>query len=248
MSYIRYLIKFSYDGSKYEGYQKQLGSKKTVQKEIESVLRKLNSNEKVSLVASGRTDRGVHAIAQYAHFDFKDSIPKEKLIYAMNRLLSKYIYIKDISIVDSAFHARFDVLRKRYKYIINIGEYNPILSDYEYQYNKDLNISLMKEAIKLFEGEHDFKSFAKATDKRESYTRIIYETSIKLEDSKVIITFTGSGFLRYMVRNMVGLLIEIGEGKKKKEDINRIFNKKDRKASGKTALPEGLYLEEVWYK
>ena len=122
---MRYLIKFSYDGSKYYGYQKQ-PRKKTIQKELEKALKEINANRRVLVLASGRTDKGVHAINQYAHFDLKTKIMPNNLKRALNSLLPNDIYIKDAKEVSDDFHARFNVKSKEYIYKINIGEYNPI--------------------------------------------------------------------------------------------------------------------------
>ena len=116
-----------------------------------------------------------------------------------------------------------------------------------YQYNKKLNVEEMKKAIKNFNGEHNFKSFTKTDDKREDYVRKIFSTSILLEGNYIKIIFKGNGFLRYMVRNMVGALIAVGEDKKNSDDIVKILRMEDRKYACKTAPPEGLYLRDVFY-
>lgn len=242
---MRYLITFSYDGSKYNGYQKQLDVN-TVQKELEKALTTINDNNFVSVVASGRTDAGVHALNQHAHADITVNITPDKLKMALNSLLPKDIYVKDIKEVDPEFHARFNVKTKEYIYKINIGEYNPIEKDYIYQYNKELDINKMKEAIKLFVGTHNFKSFASADDVRDNYERTILNANIELDNNIITISFIGTGFLRYMVRNMVGTLIEIGEGKER--NIVKILDALDRKEAGKTAPPQGLYLKDVYYE
>jgi len=243
---MRYLIRFSYDGSRYNGYQKQVDAI-TIQGELENALTKINDNKEVSVVASGRTDRGVHALNQCAHFDLSINITCDKLKMALNSILPNDIYIKEVCEMDDSFHARFNVKSKEYIYKINLGEYNPLECNYVYQYNNALNIDEMKKAIKIFEGEHNFKSFAAAADQRESYVREIFKTSITLDNNILTISFVGNGFLRYMVRNMVGILIEIGEGKRKYTDINDILTLEDRKEAGKTAPSEGLYLKEVYY-
>ena len=242
---MRYLITFSYDGSKYGGYQKQLDIN-TVQSELENALTKLN-NKETSIVASGRTDRGVHAINQKAHFDLDINITPEKLKMALNSLIPNDIYVKKAEEVDSDFHARYNVRSKEYIYKINLGEYNPIEKDYIYQYGKPLDIKSMDEAIKYFIGIHNFKSLVAADDIRDNYDREIISTSINIDNNILTISFVGTGFLRYMVRNMVGLLIEIGEEKRKPSDVLTILEKEDRKASGKTAPACGLYLKEVNY-
>ena len=246
---MRYLMVFSYDGSKYSGYQKQ-PRVKTIQGEIEKVLTKINSNQKVAIHASGRTDAGVHALNQKAHFDMESKISTDKLKHSINSLLASDIYVKKIREVDSNFHARFNVKEKEYIYKINMGEYNPIEKDYIYQYNKKLDLVEMEKALKYLEGTHDFKSFTKACDEKEDYVRTIKQASFIREtknDNKVCISFLGTGFLRYMVRNMVGILIEIGEGKHKSEDVIKILEAKDRRKAGITAPPEGLYLRDVYY-
>ena len=244
---MKYLITFSYDGSKYYGYQKQ-PSKKTIQKEIEDVLFQLNSNKEVIISASGRTDSGVHALNQKAHFVLDNNFEPEKLKYTMNKMLSSSIYIKKVEHVNDDFHARFDVKRKKYTYKINIGEYNPLEYDYILQYNKPLNVEDMKKAIKFFEGKHNFKSFTKIDEEKESYEREIFETSVDIKENIISITFVGSGFMRYMVRNMVGLLVEIGSSKRNYDCVMDILKKEDRKESGITIAANGLYLEDVYYE
>lgn len=244
---MKYLITFSYDGSKYYGYQKQ-PSKKTIQKEIEDVLFQLNSNKEVIISASGRTDSGVHALNQKAHFVLDNDFEPEKLKYTMNKMLSSSIYIKKVEHVNNDFHARFDVKRKKYTYKINTGEYNPLEYDYILQYNKPLNIEDMKKAIKFFEGKHNFKSFTKIDEEKESYEREIFETSVDIKENIISITFVGSGFMRYMVRNMVGLLVEIGSSKRNYDCVMDILKKEDRKESGITIAANGLYLEDVYYE
>lgn len=244
---MRYLITFSYDGSKYSGYQKQ-PSKRTIQNEIELALKKINNNQDISISASGRTDAKVHALNQKAHFDLMINITCDKLKKALNSLLPKDIYIKNVISVKDDFHARFNVLKKEYIYKINIGEYNPLEKDYVWQLCEELDISAMKDALKSLEGMHNFKSFVKTDKNITNYIRTIIKTNIEVDNNIVVISFLGTGFLRYMVRNMVGILVEVGKGKRKKEDVIKILEKKDRTSSGITAPPEGLYLKEVYYK
>lgn len=247
---MRYFITFSYDGSKYKGYQKQPNAK-TIQEEIEKAIKKINNDQEVIIYASGRTDAGVHALNQRAHFDLDMDITPEKLHHAINSLIPKDIYIKKLELVSDNFHARFDVRAKEYIYKINMGEYNPIEKDYTYQYNKSLDTVEMERAMKYLEGTHNFKSFTKNDDEKEDYTRTIVQTNL-IRDVRnvqnITLSFLGTGFLRYMVRNMVGTLIEIGEGKRKSEDIIDIIKAEDRTQAGITASPEGLYLKDVFYK
>lgn len=246
---MRFLMTFSYDGSKYNGYQKQ-PKVKTVQGEIEKVLKKLTGNKKIDIFASGRTDAKVHAISQKAHFDFDTKMEPKNIKDALNSMLPDDIYVKSIEEVSDTFHARYNVKAKEYIYKINMGEYDPIQKDYVYQYNKKLDVVEIERALKYLEGTHDFKSFTKANDEREDYVRTIVQTNLIRnfkQVNKITISFLGTGFMRYMVRNMVGTLIEIGEGKKKSEDIIEILEAKDRRKAGITAAPEGLYLKDVFY-
>ncbi len=247
---MRYFMTFAYDGSKYKGYQKQPKGK-TVQNEIEKALTTINGGEAVSIHASGRTDAGVHALNQKAHFDLDmKHITPEKLKDGLNSLIPKDIYIKHIEIVPDDFHARYNAKAKEYIYKINMGEYDPIEKDYVYQYNKKLDVAEIERALKYLEGTHNFKSFTKGDEDKEDYTRTIVQTNLIRNMktlNKITLSFLGTGFMRYMVRNMVGTLIEIGEGKRKSEEIIDIIKAEDRTKAGKTANPEGLYLKDVLY-
>lgn len=246
---MRYLITFSYDGTGYSGYQKQ-PDKKTIQEEVENVLTKINGNQEVAISATGRTDAGVHALNQKAHFDLDKEIDVNDLKNSLNKMLPEDIYIKKVELVANDFHARFNVKAKEYIYKINLGEYNPIEKNYVYQYNKRLDVAEMERALKYLEGEHNFKSFTKASDEKEDYKRTIIRATLERNPKNVnelIISLIGTGFMRYMVRNIVGLLIEIGEGKRKSEDVFKILAAEDRTVSGKTAPPNGLYLNDIFY-
>lgn len=246
---MRFFMTFAYDGSKYSGYQKQ-PKMKTIQGELEKALKQLNAGKSVSLVASGRTDAGVHAYNQRAHFDFDTKISCDKIKQGLNSLIPDDIYVKKIFEVDENFHARYDVKAKEYIYKINMGNYNPIEKDYVYQYNKKLDISEMERALKYLEGTHDFRSFVKIDEEKDDYVRTIVQTTL-FRDVKnvneITISILGTGFMRYMVRNIVGMLIEIGEGKYKSEEIIDILRAKDRTKAGICAPACGLYLRDVYY-
>ena len=244
---MRYLIKFSYDGSNYAGFQTQKNLD-TIQEKMENALTIVNNHKKTILVATGRTDKGVHAYAQYGHADIGVNITEKKLKRALNSNLPDDIHVIDAFQVDDLFHARYNVKEKVYTYKINLGEYNPIERKYVFQYNHELDINRMKEAIKVFEGEHDFRAFVTDNKEKDNCIRTITETKIEKDNNKLYITFRGNGFLRYQVRNMVGLLIRVGEGKISREDVKNILESKDRTKSGKTAPSEGLYLVDVIYE
>ncbi len=241
---MRYLINMSYDGSKFYGYQIQ-DDKITVESEIERVLSKiLNTN--INTKSSSRTDRGVHALNQYCHFDYYDDINVNKLCHSMNSLINKSIYIGSIKKVSDDFHARYSVLKKEYIYKVNIGEYNPIEKDYVLQYNKNINEELLKEFTSKISGNHNFKSFTSDKNK-ENYQRNI-TVEYKIENNIVYLKFISSGFLRYMIRNIIGLLLDINDKKKNINDIDTIFNMEDRSSCGRCASGCGLYLNNIYFK
>ena len=241
----RYLIDFSYSGANFSGYQKQPG-KRTVQDEIEKVLSSINNNS-VKLTSSGRTDALVNAIHQKAHFDLDKKIGTYKLNGALNSYLPDDIYVNSVTKVDNLFHARYMVKSKTYEYLINTGDYNPLLRTHVYQYCKPLNIRKMKKAVKYFIGKHDFTTFVSAEDKKEDKVREIYDASVDEKDGIIKITFKGSGFLKYQVRNMVGTLIKIGEEKVFPDIILSLLEKKDRTCAFLCAPAQGLTLTDVKY-
>lgn len=243
---MRFLIKFSYDGSNYNGFQYQKGLP-SIQECLETALTKVNNNVKTNIVATGRTDKGVHALCQYAHANINVNITEDKLKRALNSNLPDDIHVINTKIVDDTFHARYDVKYKEYRYYINLGEYNPLERNYVFQYNYELNIEAMKEAIKYFIGTHDFRAFVTENKEKENCVRTITSTSIEKQDNKIEIVFKGTGFLRYQVRNMVGILIRVGENKISPETVEKILESKDRRQSGKTAPAVGLYLTSVEY-
>lgn len=243
---MRYLIDFSYSGAHFNGYQKQPGLR-CVQTEIEKVLTDINNKKSVIIYSAGRTDSKVNALHQMAHFDLDKKIEEYKLKGALNSYLPNDIHINSVKMVDDSFHARYMVKKKTYEYKISMNEYNPLEKDYIYQYGKTLDIQKMKEAINCFKGTHDFTSFTCAEDKREDKIRNISKVSLKEKKGIVYITFEGKGFLKYQVRNMVGLLIKIGECKYPCDIVPKMLSLKDRKKASICAPAEGLTLINIKY-
>ena len=243
---MRYLIKFSYDGTNFCGYQKQPG-KRCVESELEKALYDINNHTTTKVVGAGRTDRGVHANCQCAHFDINIDITLYKLKCALNSLLPDDIHVFSTEIVDENFHARFSSKKKRYKYIINCGEYNPIERNYVYQYGKKLDVEKMKKEIKSFIGEHDFKPFVSEEAIKEDYKRTIYEAYIEEDQDKIIFYFIGNGFMKYQVRNMVGTLFKVGKGKLPLGIVDEIFKDNSKSKLITTIKREGLYLDNIEY-
>ncbi|MCI8460615.1 MAG: tRNA pseudouridine(38-40) synthase TruA [Bacilli bacterium] len=243
---MRYLIKFSYDGTAYSGFQIQKGLD-TIQERMELALTKINNGKYTSITATGRTDKGVHALCQYGHADIDVEINEKKLKRALNSNLPDDIHVIETKIVANDFHARYGVKSKTYRYIINVGEYNPLERNHVFQYNYKLDSNSMRNALEYFKGTHDFRAFVTDNKEKENCIRTIEEVSLEEYNDKIIITFTGDGFLRYQVRNMVGILIKVGENKLNYREISNIIASRDRTKAGKTAPAEGLYLIDVKY-
>ena len=236
-----------YDGKDFNGWQKQ-PNKLNIQGEIEKAIERI-TGEKVELMASGRTDAGVHAIGQVANFKTNSNIPIEKIPIALNTNLKKSIIIKSAEEVDERFHSRLNCKRKTYRYIINNSKYGTaIYRNLETHIPMKLNIQKMQEAVKYFEGEHDFKAFKASGTSSKSSIRTIYKAEvIQKENEKIYIELTGSGFLYNMVRIISGTLVDVGLEKIEPKEIPNIIKSQKRENAGKTLPPQGLYLVKVEY-
>lgn len=228
------------------GWQKQ-PNKLNIQGEIEKAIQEI-TGEEVDLIASGRTDAGVHSIGQTANFKTNSKIPIEKFSKAINSRLKKSIVIKSAEEVDEKFHSRYSVKSKTYRYIINNSENGTaIYRGLEYHVPMKLDYEKMNKALKYFIGEHDFKGFKASGTSSKSSIRTIFNGEVKKEGERIIIEITGNGFLYNMVRIIAGTLVDVGIGKIKPEEIPDIIESKDRKKAGKTLPPQGLYLLKVEY-
>lgn len=228
------------------GWQKQ-PDKLNIQGEIERAIKEV-TGDTVDLIASGRTDAGVHSLGQIANFKTNSLIPVDKIPVALNSKLKKSIRVQSAEEVDERFHSRYNCKQKTYRYIINnTSQGSAIYRNLEYFIPMKLDINKMREAIKYFEGEHDFKGFKASGTSSKSSVRTIFKTNIIENDGRIIIELTGNGFLYNMVRIISGTLVEVGLGKINPEDIPDIINSKDRTRAGKTLPPYGLYLYKVEY-
>lgn len=238
---MRYLITFSYDGSKFHGFQRQKNVKNiqgTLERNLSEILK-----EEIIIKGSGRTDAKVHALMQTAHFDTSKPIPKD-LKKRLNKALNDEIIIQKIKSVKTDFHARFLVKEKTYRYIINFDKKN-INDDYYFTSYIFLDKKLMQEASKLFLGTHDFRNFV--SGQRDDYVTHIKKIKIKEKNNKMILEFTGVGFYRYMVRHLVGALYDVGRKKISKEVIKEmLYNLENSRQL--TVMPAyGLYLVNIKY-
>ena len=237
-----------YDGKDFNGWQKQ-PNKLNIQGEIEKVISSITGEEDINLIASGRTDAGVHSLGQVANFKTNSKIPIEKMAIAINSRLKKSIVVKSAEEVEERFHSRYCCKKKTYRYIINNSKYGTaIYRNLEYNFPIELNVDDMKKAIKEFEGEHDFKGFKASGTSSKSSVRTIYSTKLYKENDRIYIELTGNGFLYNMVRIIAGTLLDVGLGKIKPNEIKEIINSKDRTTAGKTLPPQGLYLLKVEYE
>ena len=240
-------LTIEYDGKDFNGWQKQ-PNKLNIQGEIERAIKEI-TGEEVELIASGRTDAGVHAIAQVANFKTNSNIPIDKIPIALNTKLKRSIRILLAEEVDERFHSRYNCKKKTYRYIINNSDNGTaIYRNLEYNFSEKLDEEKMYQAIIYFIGEHDFKGFKASGTSSKSSVRTIYLGKVERDGNRVIIEVAGNGFLYNMVRIISGTLIDVGTGKIEPEDIRDIIESGDRKRAGKTLPPQGLYLVRVEYE
>ncbi len=250
MRNIRLII--AYDGTGFRGWQRQPDSP-TLQSCLEDALGKL-TGAPTPVCGSGRTDAGVHAEHQVANFHTASAIPGANLLKALNDLLPPAVRIKRAEEVPADFHARYHVLRKTYRYRIATAPVcSPLLWRYVCHHPYPLDRARMSVAAQLLEGEHDFTSFAAANededDDSKSCVRRIFRSRMiwRPKSSILVYEVTGNGFLRYMVRNIVGTLLEVGGGKRAPEEIPDLLAARDRTQAGPTAPAQGLCLVNVEY-
>ena len=229
------------------GWQKQ-PDKLNIQGSIESAIKQI-IGEDVELNASGRTDAGVHAWGQVANFKTESNLPIEKFPIAINTKLKRSIRIIDAEEVDERFHSRLSCKRKTYRYVINNSEFaSAIYRNLETHISQKLDIKKMQEAVKFFEGEHDFKAFKASGTSSKSSIRTIYKAEVfDMPNNRIYIELTGNGFLYNMVRIIAGTLVDVGLEKIEPEKIPNIIKEGKRDLAGKTLPPNGLYLLRVEY-
>ena len=229
------------------GWQKQ-PDKLNIQGSIEYAIKQI-TGEDVQLNASGRTDAGVHAWGQVANFKTESNLPIEKFPIAINTKLKRSIRIIDAEEVDERFHSRLSCKRKTYRYVINNSEFaSAIYRNLETHISQKLDIKKMQEAIKYFEGEHNFKAFKASGTSSKSSVRTIYKAKVyEMPNNRIYIELTGNGFLYNMVRIIAGTLVDVGLEKLKPEEIPNIIKEGKRDLAGKTLPPNGLYLLKVEY-
>ncbi len=240
-------LTIEYDGTNYHGWQVQKNAL-TVQECVEKALAKLLGTE-TGVVGCSRTDVGVHAYGQVAHFFTNSTIPGEKFSYAINNLLPDDIVIQKSEEVPGDFHARYSSKGKKYRYLIcNSAHQSAIMRNRACHVRPELDFEQMRKAAEHFVGEHDFAAFQATGGQVRSTVREIYSMNVsRKEDNLIEIEVTGNGFLYNMVRIIAGTLIYVGMGKLKQKEIPDIIKSLDRTKAGKTAPAQGLYLMEIYY-
>lgn len=240
-------VTLMYDGSRYDGWQKQGNTENTIQGKIEKLLSK-SFGETVEIAGAGRTDAGVHARGQVFHVKLETELGAEKLRELLNRYLPEDIAAASVEEVDMRFHSRLHAKRKRYEYRIhNSAVGNPFMRKYYYMLAEPLDLEAMKEAARLLTGTWDYQSFCSTKRSKKSTVRTVYEIALVQEKEDIILTFYGNGFLYHMVRILTGTLIEVGLGKRTPQSMREILKAGDRSAAGFTAPAQGLCLAEVEY-
>ncbi len=243
---MRYLFNIAYDGTDFNGWQSNPNGR-TVQDTVEAALKKLIKRP-VRITGASRTDSGVHAMDQYAHFDSEKRLPFNMLFDGMNSALPSDVRIKGVREVPEEFHSRYSALFKIYAYIItSMPVYLPILNRYSLNIRKKLNLERMERAMELFKGKKDFSSFRASGCIAKSPVITVENADMIRKGDKIYLVFRAKSFLQHMIRNIVGCLIYAGLEKIDNDQINHIFNKKDRRIAPPTAKPNGLFLIRIGY-
>jgi len=244
-------ITLAYDGTEFCGWQVQPDAP-SIQGTLASAIGRV-TGEKVLPQGSGRTDAGVHALAQVATFSIESVIPPANLVVALNDVLPSAIRVLECAEVAADFHARKSAVAKTYRYRMYRGDIcPPFLARYVWHYPYPLDFDAMASAAGLVEGEHDFTSFAAVDPERgreESFSNIrtVFSSRWTQQDQEFVYEIRGSGFLHHMVRNLVGTFLLVGKGTLQPEDVPRILSARNRSSAGATAPASGLYLVNVEY-
>lgn len=240
-------LTIEYDGTRYHGWQVQPNGP-SIQQEIESAIETMTQN-KIRLLASGRTDAGVHALGQVANFTCHTSISPAAFQKGLNSILPDDIVIRHTVLVPSQFHARYDAKGKLYRYhILNHSIPSAIDRRYTWWIRSPLDLEAMREAAAIIIGEHDFKAFEGAGSPRSHTIRKVVKADFtRRPTDRITFDIQANGFLRYMVRNIVGTLVDVGLNKKSPAQVKQILDAKDRSLASATAPANGLFLVEVYY-
>lgn len=236
----------SYKGTNYYGWQKQVGFV-SVQSKIEECLSKVYDTQ-INIQGSGRTDAGVHALKQYFHYVSDKEKDLKQLTYALNKMLPDDIKILSLTEVEDDFHSRYNATKKIYEYRILLTNKDPLSYDLAYIYPMELDVELFKKALQKFEGTHNYQDFTSKEEDEGGFVRTIYNIEVIKEGDLLRVIFTGNGFMRYQIRNMIGAAINVANKKEPLEFIdNHLKENKNREIIAYKAPASGLYLVDVIY-
>ena len=241
---MRYFVKLAYKGTHYHGWQIQANAH-TVQAALQDAFGTLLKMP-IEITGSGRTDTGVHALEQVAHFDFETGLNEKQLAHQLNGILPKDIVIHNITNVKPEAHARFDATERSYQYVISPIK-DPFTNEMSYFFKKEVDISLMNKAATKLIGIKDFQSFSKVKTEVNTFICEVKKAFWKKENEKLVFCVTANRFLRGMVRALVGTLLEVGLGKLSIEAFVGVIESRDRTKAGRAVPPEGLFLTSVRY-
>jgi tRNA pseudouridine38-40 synthase len=240
-------LTLQYDGSRYKGWQRLSDTDMTIQSKLELVLSKM-AEEKIEVTGSGRTDVGVHALGQIANFKTNSKMSTPAMLDYLYRYLPEDIVVVDASEVDDRFHARYNVVSKKYLYRIWNGKFHdPFLRKYSHYVPDNLDIEGMRISAAHLLGEHDFSAFRSSRSQKKSSVRTMYSINIEKKDEIIDIVFHGNGFLHNMARVMTGTLLEVGLKRMQPDNVREALLRGDRNLAGPTAPAKGLFLLEVEY-
>ena len=245
---MNYKLTLQYDGSRYDGWQRQGNTANTIQGKVEAVLSRL-AQAPVELHGAGRTDAGGHALGQVASVQLPQGLTPGQVMDHLNRYLPEDIAVTAVEEAPPRFHARLSAVGKVYRYQLRLGPVPDVFRrKYQYRVEEPLDLAAMERAAALLAGTHDFRSFCANRRFKKSTVRTVRSIGFDCRGADLSLTFRGDGFLYHMVRILTGTLLEVGLGKRPPEDMTAILAAKDRSAAGPTAPAQGLVLVEVEYE
>lgn len=245
---MNYKLTIQYDGSRYDGWQKQGNTDNTIQGRLEAVLSRL-AGEPVEVHGAGRTDAGVHALGQTASVRLPGRRSAAEVMDCLNRYLPEDIAVTAVEPVDERFHARLSAVGKIYRYEIRLGSVPDVFRrKYQYRVEEPLDLDAMTRAAQQLCGTHDFRAFCANRRYKKTTVRTVWAIDLSREGDTLTITFRGDGFLYHMVRILTGTLLEVGQGLRSPEEMEDILDSLDRTRAGKTAPAQGLTLVRVEYE
>lgn len=243
---MRYLCTVSYKGTAYQGWQKQVDAP-TIQGCIEETLSQF-FNQNINIQGAGRTDTGVHAKGQTFHFDLNKEINDlSRFLYSINQMLPDDISILNIKQVQDDFHARFSTIGKKYLYIISYGSKDPFENNLKYNCLLNFDHKIFEKCITYFKGVHDFRNFTSKEEDEDNFVREIYKIEVSDSNNEIKVLFEGNGFMRYMIRYIIGTSLACAQGKIGLEEVKKLLDNPVREIVSYKAPPDGLYLLSVLY-